>query len=41
MDVCLGLTENIKLYTCKFPIKTCQRKKEKSIEILSNGPIYV
>ena len=24
----------------KLPNKTCQRTKEKSIKILSNGPIY-
>ena len=35
------LTENLNLYNyMKLPNKNCQRTKEKSIKILSNGPIY-
>ena len=35
------LTENLKLYNyMKLPHKNCQRTKENSIKILSNGPIY-
>ena len=40
-DSFVRLTENLKLYTSiKLLNKTCQRTKEKSIKILSNGPIY-
>ena len=40
-DSFVRLTENLKLYNyMKLPNKTCQRTKEKSIMILSDGPIY-
>ena len=40
-DSFVRLTENLKLYNyMKLPNKNCQRTKEKSIKILSNGPIY-
>ena len=39
-DSFVRLTENLKLYTSiKLLNKTCQRTKEKSIKILSHGPI--
>ena len=39
-DSFVRLTENLKLYNyMKLPNKNCQRTKEKSIKILSNGPI--
>ena len=40
-DSFVRLTENLKLYNyMKLPDRNCQRTKEKSINILSNGPIY-
>ena len=40
-DSFVRLTENLKLYNyMKLPNKNYQRTKEKSIKILSNGPIY-
>ena len=44
VDSFVRLTENLKLYNYmklkSIANKTCQRTKEKSIKILSNGPIY-
>ena len=40
-DSFIRLTENLKLYNyIKLPNKNYQRAKEKSIKILSNGPVY-